>query len=109
MRIGDGVCKSYWTTTGKMDEVLFFLKYNIDEVKEDVIKMVNHIPVRLEIKKEYTAGQGRPENRKEIYAAMIIYGLLSYNDGEIRIPNKELMLEFESSLEDSDFDYVAAL
>lgn len=105
----DGVCKSYWTTTGKMDEVLFFLKYNIDEVKEDVIKMVNHIPVRLEIKKEYTAGQGRPENRKEIYAAMIIYGLLSYNDGEIRIPNKELMLEFESSLEDSGFDYVAAL
>ncbi len=105
----DGVCKSYRTTTGKMDEVLFFLKYNIDEVKEDVIKMVNHIPVRLEIKKEYTAGQGRPENRKEIYTAMIIYGLLSYNDGEIRIPNKELMLEFESSLEDSDFDYVAEL
>ena len=57
------------------------------------------MPVRLEIKKEYTAGQGRPVNRKEIYAAMIIYGLLSYYDGEIRIPNKELMLEFESFLE----------
>lgn len=95
----NGACQSYWTTTGKMDEVLFFLKYNIDEVKEDVIKLVNHMPVRLEIKKEYTAGQGRPVNRKEIYAAMIIYGLLSYNDGEIRIPNKELMLEFESFLE----------
>lgn len=98
----DGVCRSYWTTTGKMDEVLFFLKYNINEVKEDVIKMVNHIPVRLEIRQEYTAGQGRPVNRKEIYAAMIIYGLLSYSDGELRIPNKELMLEFESSLE-ADF------
>lgn len=95
----NGVCQSYWTTTGKMDEVLFFLKYNMDEVKEDVIKMVNHMPVRHEIKKEYTVGQGRPVNRKEIYAAMIIYGLLSYNDGEIRIPNKELMLEFESFLE----------
>ena len=95
----NGACQSYWTTTGKMDEVLFFLKYNIDEVKEDVIKMVNHMPVRLEIKKEYTAGQGRPVNRKEIYATMIIYGLLSYYDGEIRIPNKELMLEFESFLE----------
>lgn len=92
-----------------MDEVLFFLKYNINEVKEDVIKMVNHIPVRLEIRQEYTAGQGRPVSRKEIYAAMIIYGLLSYSDGELRIPNKELMLEFESSLEDSDFDYVAEL
>ena len=95
----NGACQSYWTTTGKMDEVLFFLKYNMDEVKEDVIKLVNHMPVRLEIKKEYTAGQGRPVNRKEIYAAMIIYGLLSYYDGEIRIPNKELMLEFESFLE----------
>ena len=36
---------------------------------------------------------------------MIIYGLLSYCDGELRIPNKELMLEFESALEDHDFAY----
>ena len=105
----DGACQSYWTMTGKMDEVLFFLKYNINEVKEDVVKMVNHMPVRLEITKEYTAGQKSPSNRKEVYAAMIIYGLLSYHDGELRIPNKELMLEFESALEDSDFDYVAEL
>ncbi len=26
---------------GKMDEVLFFLKYNIGEVQDDVAKMVN--------------------------------------------------------------------
>ena len=91
----DGACQSYWTNTGKMDEVLFYLKHNIDEVREDAIKMVNHMPVRIEIRKEYTAGQGRPTTKKEIYAAMIIYGLLSYCDGELRIPNKELMLEFE--------------
>ena len=53
----DGICQSYWTTTGRMDEVLFFLKYNIGEVREDAIKMVNHMPVRIEIRKEYTAGQ----------------------------------------------------
>ena len=102
----DGACQSYWTNTGKMDEVLFYLKHNIDEVREDAIKMVNHMPVRIEIRKEYTAGQGRPTTKKEIYAAMIIYGLLSYCDGELRIPNKELMLEFESALEDHDFGYV---
>lgn len=105
----DGACQSYWTTTGKMDEVLFFLKYNIGEVREDVVKMVNHIPIWLEIRKEYTAGQGKPVSRKEIYAAMIIYGLLSYSDGELRIPNKELMLEFENALEDDEFGYVAKL
>lgn len=105
----DGCCQSYWTRTGKMDEVLFFLKYNIGEVRDDVIKMINHMPVRIDIKKEYAAGQEKPANKKEIYSAMIIYGLLSYHERELRIPNKELMMEFENALEDDDFGYVAEL
>lgn len=105
----DGACQSYWTRTGRMDEVLFFLKYNIDEVRDDVIQMVNDTPVRIDIKKEYYAGQDNPANKKEIYSAMIIYGFLSYYDGELSIPNKELMLEFETALEDDDFGYVAEL
>ena len=105
----DETCQSYWTRTGKMDEVLFFLKYNIDEVREDVVKMVNGLSIRLDIDKEYFAGQAHPASKKDIYAAMIIYGLLSYSDGELRIPNKELMLEFENALEDKDFGYVAEL
>lgn len=107
--LGDRHCQSYWTRTGKMDEVLFFLKYNIGEVRDDVVKMVNHMPVIIEIKKEYAAGQENPVNRKDIYAAMIIYGLLSYCDGELNIPNKELMMEFENALEDEEFGYVAEL
>ena len=105
----DATCQSYWTRTGRMDEVLFFLKYNIGEVRDDVVKMVNDTPVRIDIKKEYSAGQESPANRKDIYAAMVIYGLLSYYDGELRIPNKELMMEFEGALEDDDFGYVAEL
>ncbi|MDE5931234.1 MAG: ATP-binding protein [Lachnospiraceae bacterium] len=105
----NGKCRSYWTRSGKMDEVLFFLKYNIGEVRDDVVKMVNHMPVRMEIIEEYTAGQETPANREEIYAAMIIYGLLSYHDGELGIPNKELMLEFQKALKDDDFGYVAEL
>lgn len=105
----DGYCQSYWTKTGKMDEVLFFLKYNIGEVRNDVIKLVNHIPVRIEILDEYTAGQEPPSNREEIYAAMIIYGLLGYHDGVLSIPNRELMLEFQKALKDNDFGYVAEL
>ncbi len=105
----DEYCQSYWTKTGKMDEVLFFLKYNLAEVRDDVVKMVGNTPVKIEIKKEYSAGQKSPVNRKEIYSAMIIYGLLSYHDGELCIPNKELMIEFENALEDDEFGYVAEL
>lgn len=105
----NGKCQSYWTRTGKMDEVLFFLKYNIGEVRDDVVRMVNHLPVRMEILEEYTAGQGSPAHREEIYAAMIIFGLLSYHEGELTIPNKELMLEFQKALKDDEFGYVAEL
>lgn len=105
----DECCQSYWTRTGRMDEVLYYLKCNIGQVREDVVKLVNHTPVRIDIKKEYSAGQGIPRNRKDIYSAMIIYGLLSYYDGQICIPNKELMLEFEEALEDEEFGYVAQL
>ncbi len=105
----DETCQSYWTRTGKMDEVLFFLKYNIGEVRDDVVKMVNDTPVSVDIEEEYAAGQGQPQNREEIYAAMIIYGLLSYSDGELRIPNKELMIEFQKALKDDEFGYIAQL
>lgn len=105
----DGCCQSYWTRTGRMDEVLFFLKYNIGQVRDDVVKMVNHMPIGIEINKEYAAGQENPANKKEIYAAMVIYGLLSYHERELCIPNKELMIEFENALEDDGFGYVAEL
>ncbi|MDE7313520.1 MAG: ATP-binding protein [Eubacterium sp.] len=105
----DAACQSYWTRTGKMDEVLFFLKYNICEVRDDVVKMVNEIPVRIDIEEEYCAGQKNPENREEIYSAMIVYGLLSYHDGSLSIPNKELMLEYQKALRDNDFGCVAEL
>jgi len=105
----DAACQSYWTRTGKMDEVLFFLKYNIGEVRDDIVRMVNDTPVKIDIEREYFAGQERIMNREEIYSAMIVYGFLAYYDGEIRIPNKELMLEFQKALKDDDFGSVAEL
>lgn len=105
----DSACQSYWTKSGKTDEVLFFLKYNIADVRDDVVKMVNNTIIRMDIEEEYTAGQKTPENRTEIYSAMIIYGLLSYHDGEIRIPNRELLLEYQKALKDDGFGYVAEL
>ncbi len=105
----NGYCQSYWARTGKFDEVLFFLKYNIGEVRDDVVKMVNGASIMVHIEDAYYAGQESIKNRKEIYSAMIIYGLLSYCDGEVQIPNKELMIEFERALEDDDFGYVAEL
>ena len=46
---------------------------------------------------------------EEIYAAMIVYGLLAYYDGALFIPNREIMLEFQKALKNEDFGAVAKL
>ena len=107
--LSDNYCQSYWTNTGRMDEVLYYLKYNIAEVRDDVIEMVSQNIVDIVIDEEFRAGQAPPETKEEIYSAMIVYGFLSYYDGTIRIPNKEIMKEFEKALKDKSFGEVMTM
>ncbi len=102
-------CESYWTNTGAMDEVCEYLKYNILEIRDDVIKMVSGEEIDIIINEEFRAGQGVPRNKEEIYSAMIVLGFLSYYDGYLKIPNKELMQEFEKALRDESFGYVSEI
>ena len=104
--LSDEYCQSYWTSTGAMDEVLYYLKYNIAEVRDDVIEMVSGNSIDIILEEEYRAGQKNLETREEIYSAMVIYGFLSYYDGTLKIPNKELMKEFEKALRDESFGKV---
>lgn len=102
-------CESYWTNTGAMDEVLHYIKYNILDLREDIIKMVNGESVRATIKEEFRAGQEKPSTRVEIYSAMIILGFLSYYEGRVKIPNNELLLEYEKALYDESFGAVSEI
>ena len=102
-------CESYWTNTGAMDEVTEYLKYNILDIRDDVIEMVSGKEIDIIIDEEYRAGQGAPKNREEIYSAMIVLGFLSYYDGYLKIPNKELMKEYEKALKDEAFGYVSTI
>ncbi|HAX73663.1 MAG TPA: AAA family ATPase [Firmicutes bacterium] len=105
----NGYCESYWTNTGAMDEVGEYLKYNILEIREDVLEMVAGEEIDIFIDEEYRAGQAAPKTKEEIYSAMIILGFLSYYDGYLKIPNKELMKEFEKALKDESFGYVSEI
>lgn len=102
-------CESYWTNTGAMDEVAEYLKYNTLEIRDDVIEMVSGGEIDIIIDEEFRAGQGAPRIKEEIYSAMIVLGFLSYHDGYLKIPNKELMKEFEKALRDKSFGYVSEI
>ena len=106
--LSKGYCKNYWTETGPMNEVADVIEHNVDEVREDIVKMVSGIPVEVELD-GYGATQLELNSRDEILSAMVVYGFLSYHDHELRIPNRELMEKFEKVLKRESMGAIAEI
>lgn len=93
----DQICLNYWTETGPMNEIAEYVEHNVEEVREDVVKLVSGIPVEVELQ-GYSASELQLNTRDEILSAMVVFGFLSYHDGMLCIPNHELMMKFEKVL-----------
>lgn len=93
----NGICQNYWTKTGPMNEIAYCIEQNADEVKEDIVKMVSGIPVQVKLY-GYSAAEQSMSTRNEILSAMVVYGFLSYHDGQLKIPDYELMEKYEAVL-----------
>lgn len=93
----DGACQNYWTETGPMNEIADCIEHNVDEVREDIVKMVAGIPVEVDLQ-GYSAAELQLNTRDEILSAMVVYGFLSYHDGYLKIPNHELMEKYQRVL-----------
>ena len=103
-----GRCQSYWTNTGPMDEILYYINQDIDSVKNDIIQMTSGIPLEIKLK-GYGAEQIELNNRNQILSAMTIYGFLSYHDETLTIPNKELRMKFDYSLKNHQMGEISKL
>ena len=92
-----GICQSYWTNTGPVEEIAYLLRYNVDSVKNDVIKMLSGEKVFIMLD-DYDTEKLKLNTREDILLAMAVYGLLTYYDGVLEIPNKEIKMKFVKSL-----------
>ena len=100
---------NYWTSSGPYDEIYYYIENNIDDVRTDLALMISGEKVPAKIR-EYAATSMNLSTRDEIFSAMVVYGFLSYADGQICIPNKELMDKFDDMLmKESSFGYVYRL
>lgn len=93
----DNQLASYWTRSGPYDEIFYYIRNNIDDVREDLALMVAGERIESRIR-DYAAVSMELNTKTEIYSAMVVYGLLTYEDGEVFIPNKELMVQFQDLL-----------
>ena len=88
---------NYWTSSGPYDEIFYYIRQNIDDVQNDLALMISGEAVTAKIQ-EYAAVSMNLTTKNEIFSAMIVYGFLSYENGEVRIPNKELMNKFDDMI-----------
>ncbi len=89
--------QNYWTSSGTYDSVFEFLKDSTDDIRDDILLLFAGESVPSDIC-EYAASSMRLETKDEIYSAMVVYGLLTYQDGFVSIPNKELTDSFASMI-----------
>lgn len=105
----DNQLANYWTSSGTYDSIFGYLKDNIADVQDDLALMFSGESVPADIQ-EYAATSMVLRTRDEIYSAMVVYGLLTYEDGYVSIPNKELMDSFASMMKkEASLGYVYRL
>lgn len=107
--MNDGQLANYWTSSGTYDSVFSYLKDNVADVLDDLAVLFagESVPAKMQ---EYAAVSMQLTTKDGIYSAMVVYGLLTYEDGYVSIPNKELMDSYAAMMKkESSLGYVHRL
>lgn len=99
--LSDGQLASYWTSSGPYDEIFYCIRNDLEHIRDDLALMVCGESVDARIG-EFAAFSMDLKTKNQIYSAMVVYGLLTYDDGRVLIPNRELMLKYDELLQTED-------
>ncbi|OUM59865.1 hypothetical protein PIROE2DRAFT_14497 [Piromyces sp. E2] len=112
----DKAINNYRTQTGRSDDLVNILNFNISGVKEDILELISGKKITMRLK-NYGAEDIQKELKKkkiknndkmkrELYSKMVTLGFLTYYNGKISIPNEDLREIFIEVLdEDDDLKY----
>lgn len=99
--LSDNQISNYWTGSGPYDEIFYYIRNNIDAVRDDLALMISGERIEI-LLQGYAATDTELKSKNQIYSAMVVYGLLTYESGSVFIPNKELMDKFNELLLTND-------
>lgn len=91
--LSDNQLSNYWTSSGPYDELFYYVRKNVDDVRDDIALMAAGESVTAKVQ-EYAATSMELRTKDEILSAMVVYGFLCSDNGKVFIPNKELMDKF---------------
>lgn len=100
---------NYWTSSGPYDEIYTYVKNDVSGIRDEIASLISGTAVPANVQ-EYAAVSMELSKKDEVYSAMVVYGFLSYSNGCVSIPNKELMDKFSDMVRQRpDFGYINRL
>lgn len=84
---------NYWSSSGPYDEIYYYIENNVSAVRDDLAVMAAGNAVSVKVW-EYAATSMKLQTKEEIFSAMVVYGFLTYRNGKVSVPNRELMDKF---------------
>lgn len=99
---------SYWTATTTYESLKRYISMNYEGLRDSVIELLAGNEVRVDVKK-FANDIHEINNRDAVLTLLIHLGYLSYNDTRetVRIPNYEVQREFERTIQDGNWKYLA--
>ena len=101
--------EDHWCRSGSDREVFASISGRVGPVRDDIAELTSGLSVPLVFNLKNSLFRGS-STRDDILSKMVILGFLSYTNKEARVPNRELMTEFEKmAMEEPELDYIYQL
>lgn len=106
--LGEGVCKDYWSKTGGFTELEEYITMNFEGLRDDIVCLLTGEKIPLNVV-GFSNDLENFQDKEEVLTALIHLGYLTYREGFVSIPNKELREEFSSTVKRLNWGIVSKL
>lgn len=104
----EGVCKDYWSKTGGFSELEEYITINFDGLGQAVTDLVAGSCVAIDVL-GFSNDLDSFQDKDEVLTALVHLGYLTFIDGKVQIPNKEIREEFANTIKKLSWGMVSAL
>ncbi len=105
-----GKLASYWTSTAAYESLRRYISMNYEGLKDAVIELLAGGEIRVDVN-DFANDIHEVTNKNGVLTLLIHLGYLSYDQKRqvVRIPNFEVQQEFERTIRDEKWGYVAKM
>ena len=103
----DHMCENYWSQTVAYNNLVHYITMNFDGLRDDIVAVLGGHRVKVKVR-TYENDMTNFKRKDDVLTALIHLGYLAFDETteEAYLPNKEVRMCFEDTIEDTGWDNV---